>query len=186
MQSLDPPTKNGAQSFANAGPRPVDILLTHGWPTDITNLSSKPLDEGKSVPGVPAIVEILDAVRPRYHLASEQAIFWEREPFAFPSRSNDVSYTRFISLGEFANKGKNRWFYAFNIAPTNGPQPRPANATACPLTITTSDPASRKRGYAQSTDAQPDYIFGGAGQGMGNPTPRGYVCKICVCSLADF
>jgi len=156
-------------------------MITHGS-------AKQPSDPTASDWGAPVIAEILSATKPRYHFSSEKPIYWEREPFEFTNNT----YTRFISLGEFANKSKERWFYAFNLAPiaTGSIQPRPVNVTPCPLSsnaIGKFAPASRgmKRAFGQVENEEPsNYIFGG-GTGKNKPPPKTYVCKICVSALTN-
>lgn len=192
MNSLNPTSAAARGSLAAASasaPAPIDILITHAWPSQVTHQSDKPPTDPKATNwGAPVLSEILSAVKPRYHFTSEHPIFWEREPFEFPGHPSNMSYTRFLSLGQFLNKEKERWFYAFNIAPVPpGGQPRPVNVTPCPLSLASTSKfeqpgRGQKRGYAQTLqdEPQPDYIFGGAGKEKARPPPRNYVCKICV------
>jgi hypothetical protein len=51
-------------------------------------------------------------IKPRYHFVGGFNTFFEREPYIL-----DDTVTRFISLGDFGNAVKERWFYAFFIDP---------------------------------------------------------------------
>ena len=174
-------------------PAPVDILLTDSWPTQVTALSAKPpSDPAATNWGVPAVSDIVSTAKPRYHFATGESTFWEREPFGWPTTAPTAgaaptAYTRFISLGNFGDP-KQRWFYAFNIAPIakGATQPIPPNATPFPLTNAIQDTrASLKRGFGLvEDDRPPSYIFEGAGnkkqkRQSGKP-PEGYKCRICV------
>ncbi|TIC67487.1 hypothetical protein E3Q01_01253 [Wallemia mellicola] len=136
----------------------LDILLTHTWPSNITLLSNKQLP---SLPGLPmahswgnsAVTSALSYSTPKYIFSGGHNAFWEREPFIHP---NGLS-TRFVSLGQFGNTEKQRWFYAFTISPrTNGlKEDAPSGSTSSPLpTLTTA----KKRGTGDK-DENNSYIF---------------------------
>lgn len=97
-------------------PAGVDFLLSYEWPKDITELSSLPpsteLNQEKSSV---YISELAAALKPRYHFAASQDVFYEREPYkniisgfgAQEERAADHA-TRFIGLGKVLNKEKQR------------------------------------------------------------------------------
>lgn len=94
-------------------PSGVDFLLSYEWPQDITELTtaSLTLDQNKSSL---YISELAAALKPRYHFAAAQNIFYEREPyknivsgFGQDERPADHA-TRFIGLGQALNKDKQR------------------------------------------------------------------------------
>jgi hypothetical protein len=170
----------------------IDILLTYAFPTQVTHLSSKPpAIDSHLTWGVPAASQILAASRPRYHFAAAQPVFWEREPFVWPETDihGGSAVTRFISLGQFGNKDKQRWFYAFNIKP--GDTTVPPAATPCPITLPQGPgPSMRlgKRDFREDDGDVPNFIFGDRKRGRndtaeGRPPPNNYVCRICVSVL---
>ncbi|KAJ7864857.1 hypothetical protein B0H14DRAFT_431589 [Mycena olivaceomarginata] len=123
------------------------------------------------------------------------SMFWEREPFVWSDEADRVS--RFVSLGAFGGEPtpgkKQRWFYAFSIAPnspTAAPVARPANATKNPFT---EAPASfarpMKRPFESTADSGENFIFGNNVQkplkrtrvveGDPGKPPPGYKCHRC-------
>lgn len=97
-------------------PPGVDFLLSHEWPQDINELSSLPLSE-KVDPAKNShyISELAAALKPRYHFAANQDVFYEREPYknivsGFGAQEERPAghATRFIGLGDVLNKEKQR------------------------------------------------------------------------------
>ncbi|KAH9928175.1 nuclear protein [Fomitopsis serialis] len=169
----------------------VDIFISNAWPSSVTHASNAPLpDPALSSIGIDPVAEIVRRTKPRYHFAAgggSPPKFWEREPFVWGEDNGRIS--RFVSLGAFGGPPtegkKQRWFYAFSIAPVSPdspPLPRPANATQNPFTEETARPPKRplesdeganyrwgdvkKPGKRSRTDGEP-----------GKP-PTGYKCKI--------
>ncbi|TIA91448.1 hypothetical protein E3P99_01090 [Wallemia hederae] len=153
---------NGGGSLASARAKAkapanisLDILLTHAWPSSITLLSNKDVP---SLPGLPvahswgnsAVTSAVSYATPKYVFSGGQGAFWEREPFTSP---NGLS-TRFISLGQFGNSDKQRWFYAFSISPRGSTkEDTPAGCTSSPLPTLAN---AKKRGADEDKNA---YIF---------------------------
>ncbi|KAF9013941.1 nuclear protein [Cyathus striatus] len=168
----------------------IDILLTNSWPQAITNFSSK--THAMSTSGAPPLDDLIRRTKPRYHFASavdHPPKFWEREPFIWDNEDSRV--TRFLSLGAFGGEStggkKQRWFYAFSIAPAtemSTSAQRPANATPNPFLEGPSRPNKRP-----VEPAQENYIFGGTiappvkrtkiAQGENGKPPPGYKCRRC-------
>ncbi|KAL1947972.1 hypothetical protein VTO73DRAFT_13696 [Trametes versicolor] len=167
----------------------VDILITNAWPAGIAHLSSAPLPAPElSAIGVEPVGEVVRKTKPRYHFAAgggHPPRFWEREPFLWEDENGRVS--RFVSLGAFGGEQpsgkKQRWFYAFSIAPlspTSEPPPKPANATQNPF-------LHRAPKRALAMDSGDDYRWGNQQQpgkrsrtdGPSDKPPPGYKCKIC-------
>ncbi|KAI0071557.1 nuclear protein [Panus rudis PR-1116 ss-1] len=196
--SKQPSTKgtsyNSLASIAAATTTPqlLDILLTNTFPSGITALSSAPLPSPAFPPTQPAepVAEVVRHTKPRYHFVAggggeHPPMFWEREPFVWEEEAGRVS--RFVSLGAFggpadASTGKKqRWFYAFSIAPHDPKAPlpaRPTNATPNPFTDKAALLQSRKRPHDGAGDSrQPGKKTRVDGED-GKP-PSGYKCKIC-------
>ncbi|KAL1668511.1 CwfJ C-terminus 1-domain-containing protein-like protein [Schizophyllum commune] len=174
----------------------VDILLTNSWPAAITRLSNAPLPRPELMSnGAPPLDEVVKHLKPRYHFAAcggSPPVFWEREPYAWAEPADRVS--RFVSLGAFGGlptEGKKqRWFYAFSIAPLTpaaAAAPKPANLTKNPFTDAPSLPT--KRPFEPNDDSGANYIWGNVAQPnkrtrvepQGEPgmPPPGYRCHRC-------
>ncbi|VDB82716.1 unnamed protein product [Peniophora sp. CBMAI 1063] len=180
----------------------VDILLSHVWPSAVTEFSTAPLPSPSlSNIGAPPADEVISKLKPRYIFASgggQPPHFWEREPFVWDEEGGRVS--RFVGLGAFggeppAEGKKQRWFYAFSIAPglPAAPPARPPNATQNPFT---DAPARRAKRPHDAEEGAADYRWGttaqtgvggnkkrsrtgpGPGGEQGKP-PEGYRCKRC-------
>ncbi|KAJ6490622.1 hypothetical protein C8R47DRAFT_453420 [Mycena vitilis] len=169
----------------------IDILITNAWPAAITNHSSAPLPapELASI-GVPPLDDAIRRTKPRYHFAAaggQPPMFWEREPFVWSDEQDRVS--RFVSLGAFGGEPpagkKQRWFYAFSIAPnspTAAPVPRPANATKNPFTEA-SFARPMKRPFESTAEGE-NFIFGNVRQPQ-KRTRVGGSCLLRVDQMAD-
>ncbi|EIW84839.1 hypothetical protein CONPUDRAFT_134710 [Coniophora puteana RWD-64-598 SS2] len=177
----------------------VDILLSHDWPSAVTQFSAAPLAQPDLAPaGVHALDEVVRKVKPRYHFSAgggSPPQFWEREPYVWNDEQGRVS--RFVSLGAFGGESstggkKPRWFYAFSIQPSGPASARPANATKNPFIESVSRPP--KRHFEDTDSGGGNYIWGnvgdagkrmrtGAGPGgppqKGGKPPSGYKCKVC-------
>ncbi|KAJ7047215.1 CwfJ C-terminus 1-domain-containing protein-like protein [Mycena alexandri] len=175
----------------------IDVLITNVWPAAITNFSSAPLPapELASI-GVHPLDDTIRRTQPRYHFAAaggQPPMFWEREPYLWDDTEGRVS--RFVSLGAFGGEPttgkKQRWFYAFTIAPNSpaaAPAPPPANATKNPFTESFARPTKRP---FESTAEGENFIFGNVRQPQkrtrlvgGDPgkPPPGYKCHRCQSS----
>lgn len=171
----------------------VDILLTSDWPASITSNSpaftSSPMF---SVTGSPRLDDVIRKIKPRYHFAggrgADPPVFWEREPFLWEDEGDRI--TRFISLGAFGSERvtgkKERWFYAFSIAPSGPQAKRPFNVTKNPFTDSAIRPHKRTFNTAESEN----FIWGNVEHvekrsrtdgpsGEKTKPPSGYKCKRC-------
>ncbi|KAJ2934947.1 hypothetical protein H1R20_g2137, partial [Candolleomyces eurysporus] len=137
--------------------------------------------------------DVVAKIKPRYHFAAaggRPPKFWEREPFVWDGEDGRIS--RFISLGAFGNEPatgkKQRWFYAFSIAPisaTTAPAPKPANATKNPFMAGVAKNASKR----SLEEAAENFIWGAikqptkrskvVPQGEPGKPPPGYKCRRC-------
>ena len=149
-----------SQGSTSSQSTPLDILITHMWPANITEDISKPPEVSNAINlGTSAISEILQTTRPRYHFVSEHSLFWERSPFEWPDATDSRQFTRFISLGEFDNALKYRWFYAFSLQSSDKTsiQTVPPNLTPNPYVRQLNKPAKRSIPHEDGTN----YIFEG-------------------------
>ncbi|KAL4067785.1 CwfJ C-terminus 1-domain-containing protein-like protein [Scleroderma citrinum] len=192
----------------------VDILITNDWPASVTSYSSVALPSLEfASSGSSPLDGVVQKVKPRYHFAGRgghSSRFWEREPFLWVDEGGRI--TRFISLGAFGsdqgNGKKERWFYAFSIAPSPPPANRPSNTTVNPFTEVA--PRVQKRAFGQSDG--PNFLWGDIGHAEKRPKtgrisqvvnkanhhldtnasvhfinecpertkpPEGYICRIC-------
>ncbi|KAI0784379.1 CwfJ C-terminus 1-domain-containing protein-like protein [Abortiporus biennis] len=178
----------------------VDILLTNTFPADVTALSSVQLPSPSfpTTEGAEPVADLVRRTKPRYHFVAgggskQTPMFWEREPFTWDDENGRVS--RFIGLGAFGGEStpstgkKQRWFYAFSIAPLspNSPQTaRPANSTGNPFTERTV-PRGMKRPFESGNAEGENFRWGNVKQsgkrsrvgGQEGKPPAGYKCKIC-------
>ncbi|ESP05130.1 hypothetical protein LOTGIDRAFT_227825 [Lottia gigantea] len=89
----------------------IDILITSQWPRGVQKYASQAegLEEGKLV-GSEGVSEIARILRPRYHFAGLEGVFYERQPY----RNHQVLIesarhtTRFIGLAKVGNKEKKK------------------------------------------------------------------------------
>ncbi|KAI0053904.1 nuclear protein [Auriscalpium vulgare] len=169
----------------------VDILISHVWPASITELSSVPLPSPDlSELGAPPADEIIKKIKPRYIFSSgggHPPSFWEREPFVW--EGDEARASRFVGLGAFGGAPttgkKQRWFYAFSIAPqspSSAAVAQPANATPNPFTE--AGHRAHKRPL-DSTEGE-NFRWGNVQQpnkrirtGEQGKPPPGYKCKRC-------
>ncbi|RDH36619.1 CwfJ C-terminus 2-domain-containing protein-like protein [Aspergillus welwitschiae] len=147
--TLDPDSKSSekyhpsyTESDARAlyGAHQADILITHQWPKDIRVGSKAPFPGTDSPPTeVQCVADLCSTLKPRYHLSSSSAFFWEREPFFhLPTEDTDnpdaKPLTRFISLAAYSKTTKTKWMYAFTLDPKAPPALTiPAGTTAPPF-----------------------------------------------------
>ncbi|KAI0306802.1 nuclear protein [Multifurca ochricompacta] len=180
-----------ASSLSNTSYSFVDVLISHDWPSVISEFSAVPLPSPELCNvGSPPINEIIVKTKPRYIFCSggvKPPRFWEREPFTWTDEADRVS--RFVSLGAFGgepNDGrKQRWFYAFAITPnvqTTGESQMPANATPNPFI---DSPRADKRPFEAAEGG--NYRWGDVERpwkrsnrgGEQGKLPLGYRCKRC-------
>ncbi|KAI6150609.1 CwfJ C-terminus 1-domain-containing protein-like protein [Pisolithus tinctorius] len=178
----------------------VDILLTSDWPASIrSHGSASTFSPTFNVTGSSPLDDILRKIKPRYHFAgggADPPVFWEREPFLWEDEGDRL--TRFISLGAFGSEKvtgkKERWFYAFSIAPSGSQAKRPSNVTKNPFT----DIAVRPYKRTFDTSEGENFIWGNVehvekrsrtgkalrvlphgSSGKNAKPPPGYKCKRC-------
>lgn len=171
----------------------VDILMTYTWPTSIVSeTTTLPSDSEPNL--APQLDDLVRKAKPRYYFSSSASTFWEREPFNWVDENNRT--TRFINLGSFGDllpppqgSKKERWFYAFSIAPpappsaTPTPQPLPQNISRNPFTEDESP--SHKRPLETAKERRDDRADKRFKKGANERTKEGetppdtYVCRIC-------
>ncbi|CAG5131123.1 unnamed protein product, partial [Candidula unifasciata] len=119
----------------------IDILITSQWPQDVEKYASSANRPSESYPGSSCIAEVARVLKPRYHFAGLEGVFYERQPY----RNHHILLesarhtTRFIGLANVANKEKQKYLYAFNIIPLKKMAlsdlvKQPEDVTECPYT----------------------------------------------------
>ncbi|GFR75681.1 CWF19-like protein 1 [Elysia marginata] len=139
-------TANDARSLTapvvnDPGFKGVDILITSQWPKDVEKYgwASKRLEA--KFPDSACIAEVARVLKPRYHFAGLEGVFYERQPY----RNHQVlleparHVTRFVALANTGNKEKLKYLYAFTIVPLTKMDvselvKQPEDVTECPYT----------------------------------------------------
>ncbi|KAF0520779.1 nuclear protein [Gigaspora margarita] len=175
-------------SVINDPPTQVDILLTYEWPKDITRLSSQ---EIRDVSGSKEVAQLAARVKPRYHFATSENVFFKREPYQNALSPNSIQDddtqlqmgipTWFVGLAEVGNSAKEKWYYGFNLVPLmhmpkSAPLSYPKDMTECPFDI---------KGQKRKLEDTQTLSTGGSsrlktkrGRTNGTP-PETYICNIC-------
>ncbi|CAL1548757.1 unnamed protein product [Lymnaea stagnalis] len=127
----------------DTGFKGIDILITLQWPKDVEKYGSSAPGHEPKFPGSGCIAEVARVLRPRYHFAALEGIFYERQPYRNHQVLLDAARhtTRFIGLANVANKVKHKYLYAFNIVPMSKMDPselvkQPEDVTECPYVAT--------------------------------------------------
>ncbi|KAH3763422.1 nuclear protein [Pelomyxa schiedti] len=111
----------------------VDVLLTNQWPEGILNhIQVRP--QGTLSPGSDKVARAVQFLRPRYHFASGESIFYLRPPYQntyTPSGSSKFFTTRFIGLANSFNEDTQKYVYAVNLVPIHK---MPSEATQSGIT----------------------------------------------------
>ncbi|KAI9738765.1 MAG: hypothetical protein M1834_008272 [Cirrosporium novae-zelandiae] len=119
------------------GVNTADLLITYQWPASIRSGSKVDIPSPAKAPeDIQGIADLCAAIKPRYHFAASDDIFFEREPFFLPDTDNlDVKHiTRFISMAAYGNTQKQKWIYAFSLDPKAPPPTElPTGTTASPF-----------------------------------------------------
>lgn len=144
------------------GANSADILLTSHWPLSISSGSHINIsDEVQLPPAEQCVADLCSILRPRYHFATSNDLFYEREPFfnlSDEGQPDTTSITRFISLASFNNLSKQKWLYAFSTDPNAAPPSiMPAGTTASPLT----NLSKKRHRYPDQSEAYSRFAHGG-------------------------
>ncbi|KAI5415165.1 hypothetical protein KIW84_040570 [Lathyrus oleraceus] len=87
-------------------PGVVDLFLTYPSASDI------PAGFSESSGSDSTISELVQEIKPRYHIAGSKGIYYAREPY---SNVDAVHITRFIGLASVGNRDKQVWLFFFSI-----------------------------------------------------------------------
>ncbi|EFN63870.1 CWF19-like protein 1 [Camponotus floridanus] len=136
--------------------RGVDILLTSPWPEGITNLDgNKPECKYQ---GSKLIAWLATHIKPRYHVAALEGIYYERPPYRNQSQSDENMEiaTRFIALASIMNPQKRKWLYALNLTPVDRSRlsdlimkTTDETLSPYPKSMLSDDPTSQKQIHTQ-------------------------------------
>ena len=112
---------------ANLDTDVLDILLTNQWPKYVEKLCNQKLDDAAAVDsntnsdrfGSELCAHLAMRLKPRYHFAATQNIFFERVPYRNHQVlvEKDQNTTRFLGLAKCNAKNKPKYLYAFNMTP---------------------------------------------------------------------
>eukprot|EP00667_Euglena_gracilis_P016719 EG_transcript_17525 len=114
----------------------IDVLLTVGWPEKI--LCNVVNGGVQFSGGESGLARLAKALRPRYHFAAAEGVFYARPPYRNVLAAH---VTRFVGLAAVA-PGKEpakdrRWLYALNVTPggdlTGAPEAEPPDTTENPF-----------------------------------------------------
>ncbi|XP_053093100.1 CWF19-like protein 1 isoform X1 [Pangasianodon hypophthalmus] len=102
----------------------VDILLTSQWPRGVWQYGNNPAIDTKFC-GVSSIGNLAEKLKPRYHFAGLEGVYYERLPYRnhVVLQENAQHVSRFIALATVNNPGKKKYLYAFNIVPMKSMDP---------------------------------------------------------------
>ncbi|KAK6972586.1 CWF19-like protein 1 [Biomphalaria glabrata] len=184
----------------------IDILMTSQWPKDVEKYGSPANRSQELYPSSTCIAEVARVLRPRYHFAGLEDVFYERQPYRNHQVLLDSArpVTRFIGLAKVANK-KQKYLYAFSIVPLSKMESselvkQPEDVTECPYVATgalkpkqedksqqffydmnaKSEPKGKKRGHERGGhDNSQRFRNEGEKKHRNNPQPTG-PCWFCL------
>ncbi|MED6216467.1 hypothetical protein PIB30_008167 [Stylosanthes scabra] len=139
----------------------VDLFLTNEWPTGVTNradTSDIPAGFSDSIGSDSTISELVQEIKPRYHIAGTKGIYYAREPYF---NVDAVHVTRFIGLASVGNKEKQKFIHALSPTPASTMSSteiamKTTNSTLSPYTLvekgTSPKDVSKRSGEAIADD----------------------------------
>lgn len=154
----------------------VDILLTSEWPKGVWHYGNTPEVDTKTC-GSNSIAVLADKLRPRYHFAGLEGIYYERLPYRnhVVLQENAQHISRFIALANVNNPAKKKYLYAFNITPMKNMDPaelvkQPQDVTENPYRKITKDKTTApKPSFAAEEEQEPvSQFFFDLSRGQGN------------------
>lgn len=189
------PTYTESDAKALHGAKDTDILITHEWPKSIRDGSKVALPETPTATPTPTetqcIADLCSTLKPRYHISTSDAFFYEREPFFhLPDEDSPDSkpITRFLSLASYSKTSKHKWMYAFTLDPkASAPLTIPTGTTASPLSASQSTkrtnlPSQQEsyRRFATDDSHTHDHRPRKRARGKPQPPPGPEQCFFCL------
>ncbi|KAK7388197.1 hypothetical protein VNO78_23006 [Psophocarpus tetragonolobus] len=143
-------------------PQLVDLFLTYPSIIGVTNRAAAvdiPAGLSDAVGSDSTITELVQEIKPRYHIAGTKGIYYAREPY---SNVDAVHVTRFIGLASVGNRDKQKFIHAISPTPASTMSSseiamKTTNTTLSPYTFMekrTSPMDSTKRSSDSTSDSQ--------------------------------
>ncbi|PIK42295.1 putative CWF19-like protein 1-like [Apostichopus japonicus] len=152
----------GLPLVSNSSFKGVDILLTSHWPKGVTKYAVPQERINVNSTGSSLIADLALALRPRYHFAGQEGLYYERLPYRNHRvlAENARHATRFVGLAKVGNDAKLKSLYAFNMVPMcsmtdDDLNKQPEDVTECPYSFSEkAKPADMSNQYFYSTNQQ--------------------------------
>ncbi|CAL0306981.1 unnamed protein product [Lupinus luteus] len=140
----------------------IDLFLTNEWPSGVTKeaaTSDIPAGLSDTVGSDSTISELVQEIKPRYHIVGTKGIYYAREPY---SNVDAVHVTRFIGLASVGNRDKQKFIHAISPTPASSMSSteiamKTTNTTLSPYTFmekSTSPKDASKRSSDGISDSQ--------------------------------
>ncbi|XP_033845590.1 CWF19-like protein 1 [Periophthalmus magnuspinnatus] len=147
--------------ISNSKFRGVDILLTSQWPKGVWHYGNTPEVDTKTC-GSNSIASLADKLKPRYHFAGLEGVYYERLPYRnhVILQENAQHVSRFIALANVSNPAKKKYLYAFNIIPMKSMDQvelvkQPQDVTENPYRRVTKDKTDAPKPSFKSEEEEP-------------------------------
>ncbi|KAL4397560.1 hypothetical protein AHAS_Ahas01G0204100 [Arachis hypogaea] len=147
------------QQFGTYSQDDVDALRAIAEEPGIVDLASDiPAGFSDSIGSDSTISELVQEIKPRYHIAGTKGIYYTREPY---SNVDAVHVTRFIGLASVGNKDKQKFIHALSPTPASTMSSteiamKTTNSTLSPYTLmeksTSPKDVSKRSGDVMSDD----------------------------------
>eukprot|EP00249_Psilotum_nudum_P020073 c27549_g1_i1 orf=3-1673(-) len=151
------------RAFAD-DPGVVDLFITNEWPRGVLNSAGMavvppgldPLTAGSVI-----VAELVTELRPRYHVAGSEGVFFAREPY---SNEGVLHVTRFIGLAAVGNDKRQKFLHALSPTPASAMTPtelaiRPSSTTISPYKVSKGNNNSNGRGSLAFSNSEKSKIL---------------------------
>lgn len=136
----------------------VDLFLTNEWPSGVTNraaTSDIPAGLSDAVGSDSTISELVQEIKPRYHIAGTKGIYYAREPY---SNVDAVHVTRFIALASVGNRDKQKFIHAISPTPASTMSSTEIAMKTTNTTLSPYTPVEKRTSPTDSTKRSSDSI----------------------------